>query len=142
MKRIILIVIVALVALGLGYGLVGLLSKKSTTTKTNITPAQNGVETNAAAVKDVSAILEKAQKTDSDLDGLTNQEEITAKTDPSKVDSDGDGVSDFDEVKTFLTNPLKTDSLNTGYNDSWAIQRGIITAGGVIHKDLLKKYSN
>ena len=47
---------------------------------------------------------------DSDGDGLTDAEEINIyKTDPNKADSDGDGVSDYDEVKNAFTNPLVAD---------------------------------
>ena len=42
---------------------------------------------------------------DCDNDGLTNQEEETAGTDPYNPDTDGDGVIDGTEV-TDGTNPL------------------------------------
>ena len=44
---------------------------------------------------------------DSDGDGLTDLEEINIyHTDPNKADTDGDGVSDYEEVKVAFTNPL------------------------------------
>jgi PA14 domain/Fibronectin type III domain/Bacterial TSP3 repeat len=47
---------------------------------------------------------------DSDSDGLSDYEEIyTYKTDPNKADTDGDGVSDFEEVKVAFTDPLKAE---------------------------------
>ncbi|WP_289062359.1 gliding motility-associated C-terminal domain-containing protein [uncultured Zobellia sp.] len=42
---------------------------------------------------------------DCDNDGLTNDEETTAGTDPNNPDSDGDGVLDGTEVKTDYTDP-------------------------------------
>lgn len=54
---------------------------------------------------------------DQDNDGLTNLEEYLAGTDPSKPDTDGDGLTDGVEVKTSLTNPLSKDSDRDGLTD-------------------------
>ncbi|WP_430908323.1 gliding motility-associated C-terminal domain-containing protein [Maribacter sp. 2-571] len=43
---------------------------------------------------------------DCDGDGLTNDEEVTAGTDPDNADSDGDGIDDGTEVNTDNTDPL------------------------------------
>ena len=43
---------------------------------------------------------------DCDADGLTNDEEATAGTDPSIADTDGDGINDGQEVNTDSTDPL------------------------------------
>ncbi|QCX00925.1 DUF11 domain-containing protein [Aggregatimonas sangjinii] len=43
---------------------------------------------------------------DCDNDGLTNDEEATAGTDPNVADSDGDGINDGQEVNTDGTDPL------------------------------------
>lgn len=42
---------------------------------------------------------------DFDRDGLTNLEEFPNGTDPHQPDTDGDGVSDGDEVHTDQTDP-------------------------------------
>jgi outer membrane protein OmpA-like peptidoglycan-associated protein len=47
---------------------------------------------------------------DSDGDGLTNEEEVKLGTNPYKADTDGDGISDGDEVKKYHTNPLSADT--------------------------------
>jgi hypothetical protein len=44
---------------------------------------------------------------DPDNDGLTNLEEQTLGTEPNKADSDGDGLSDGDEVKVYKTDPTR-----------------------------------
>ncbi len=44
---------------------------------------------------------------DLDGDGLTNLEEFRNGTDPNKPDTDGDGISDGDEVHTRHTDPNK-----------------------------------
>jgi hypothetical protein len=48
---------------------------------------------------------------DFDGDGLTNMEEYLLGTDPSNPDTDGDGVSDYDEVHVYGTNPLVKDAV-------------------------------
>ena len=45
-------------------------------------------------------------------------------TDPSVADSDGDGLSDGNEIYRHLTNPLSLDSDNDGINDAYEIQTG------------------
>ncbi|WOH35801.1 PQQ-binding-like beta-propeller repeat protein [Thalassotalea fonticola] len=47
---------------------------------------------------------------DLDSDGLTNLAEYTEKTAANNSDTDADLLSDFDEITTYGTNPLKIDS--------------------------------
>ena len=54
---------------------------------------------------------------DSDGDGLTDIRENEWGTDPLNKDSDGDGVSDGDEVNVYATNPLDPDSDYDGRSD-------------------------
>lgn len=42
---------------------------------------------------------------DSDNDGLPDDVEISYGTNPFKADTDGDGVSDYEEINTYHTNP-------------------------------------
>lgn len=57
-------------------------------------------------------------QTDTDGDGLSDYDEIYKyKTDPIKADSDGDGLSDYDEIFKYKTNPLKLDTDGDGYKD-------------------------
>lgn len=46
---------------------------------------------------------------DPDRDGLTNMEEYLLGTNPNNRDTDGDGISDYDEIHTYHTNPLVPD---------------------------------
>ncbi|HLX11977.1 MAG TPA: OmpA family protein, partial [Bacteroidota bacterium] len=54
---------------------------------------------------------------DSDGDGLTDDEEAILGTDPHNPDTDGDGLSDYDEVKIYHTDPLKKDTDGDGLTD-------------------------
>lgn len=55
---------------------------------------------------------------DTDGDGLTDQQEIvTYSTNPTRADSDGDGLNDYDEVVTHQSDPWDTDSDDDGYTD-------------------------
>ena len=67
--------------------------------------------TNADLAKIPVGLEKRFQDTDSDGDGLANQLEEGLKTDPFKYDTDGDGVSDGDEVLKNNTNPLGSGKL-------------------------------
>jgi len=54
---------------------------------------------------------------DSDHDGLTNKEEKALGTDPKNPDTDGDGLSDGDEVHKYHTDPLLKDTDHDGLSD-------------------------
>jgi outer membrane protein OmpA-like peptidoglycan-associated protein len=54
---------------------------------------------------------------DADRDGLLKSEEKQLGTNPDKVDTDGDGLNDGDEVNKYHTNPLKVDSDGDGLSD-------------------------
>jgi len=55
---------------------------------------------------------------DPDEDGLTNVEELDAGTDPNVADTDGDSLSDGDEVNNLGTNPISADSDGDALNDN------------------------
>ncbi len=54
---------------------------------------------------------------DNDKDGLSNDEEASAGTDENKSDTDGDGLSDFVELRQYGTNPLVKDTDGDGADD-------------------------
>ncbi len=55
---------------------------------------------------------------DTDGDGLTDGDEIFKyKSDPTKIDTDGDGLKDGDEIWRFRTDPLRADSDKDELND-------------------------
>lgn len=54
---------------------------------------------------------------DNDDDGLSNVREFELGTKPFNPDTDGDGLSDGDEVNTYGTDPLKYDTDDDGISD-------------------------
>jgi len=61
---------------------------------------------------------------DFDHDGLTNLQEFLLGTDPNNPDTDGDGLSDGDEVNIFHTNPLVADTDGDGIPDGLEVLLG------------------
>ena len=59
-----------------------------------------------------SFLSDMAQNNDRDHDGLTDAEELAAGTDPTKIDTDSDGYSDFEEQQND-SNPLVPTSVPT-----------------------------
>jgi hypothetical protein len=63
---------------------------------------------------------------DSDGDGISDyQENLFFKTDPNNRDSDGDGLSDGDEIYIYGTNPLKADTDGGGVPDGREVAHGL-----------------
>lgn len=75
-------------------------------------------------VDSTSYPTEEVVDDDTDDDGLTDEEEATYGTDPSVSDTDSDGLSDYEEVKTYATDPLDSDSDDDGYEDGTEVSEG------------------
>ena len=96
-------------------------------------------EDNLEPVEDVSP-EDVLKNIDSDGDGLSDYEEIYIyKTDPYNQDSDGDGLSDYEEVMIFGTDPLSADTDGDTYFDGQEILGGYNPlGGGIIDVSLFK----
>jgi hypothetical protein len=77
--------------------------------------------TNAVLVVDSIAL---SIDDDPDGDELTTDQEIALGTDPLKYDTDGDGLSDGDEVNIYHTNPLVADTDGDGMSDGQEVIAG------------------
>ena len=71
--------------------------------------------TQTAAANQTQAAISGQE--DPDQDGLINNEEAQVGTDPLNPDTDGDGLGDGEEVKTYGTNPLVPDTDSDGLGD-------------------------
>ncbi|MEM8858157.1 MAG: SUMF1/EgtB/PvdO family nonheme iron enzyme, partial [Chloroflexota bacterium] len=76
--------------------------------------AQAQLDVTATAISDV------------DGDGLTYQEEQDAGTDPSKSDTDEDGLTDWQELKQYRTDPTNIDTDDDLLNDGAEIEKGTL----------------
>jgi hypothetical protein len=65
--------------------------------------------------------LDYGANDDPDNDGLTNLEEQLLGTDPTNPDTDGDGLSDGDEVNKYNTDPLSKDTDGDGLEDGYEV---------------------
>lgn len=75
---------------------------------------------------------------DTDGDGLTDREEILDyHINPAEKDTDGDGIFDGDEVKKYKTHPNKPDTDGDGISDGNEIRNGTNTHSGDSDKDRL-----
>lgn len=81
---------------------------------TNVWEVQYGLDLNDAG----DAAL------DADSDGLTNLEEFNAGTHPRQSDTDGDGLSDFSELRTHGTSPINVDSDDDLMEDGYELDYG------------------
>jgi hypothetical protein len=57
-------------------------------------------------------------------DGLTNLQEFRNKTEPTNPDTDGDNLTDFEEVVSYETDPLYWDTDSDGLWDGWEVRFG------------------
>lgn len=63
-------------------------------------------------------------KPDSDGDGLTDEDEVALGTDPNNPDTDGDGLLDGEEVLTYKTDPKNPDTDFGGVKDGIEVRNG------------------
>lgn len=66
---------------------------------------------------------------DLDSDGLAYVEELEAKTDPRKADTDLDGLEDKEELRTYRSDPTKSDTDGDGFDDGTEVKNGYSPVG-------------
>ncbi len=71
----------------------------------------------------------KPSTADRDKDGLTDKEEAELGTSARAVDTDGDGLFDLEEVRTWETDPLNPDTDGDTYLDGEEVSGGYNPSG-------------
>lgn len=75
-------------------------------------------------LKDDCLVSVAAKPKDSDRDGVTDDMERYNGTNPFKVDTDGDGLNDFDEMNKYGSDPKNSDSDGDGNKDGDEVKNG------------------
>lgn len=70
-------------------------------------------------------LFESGPDGDYDGDGLTNEEEIELDTNPFMADTDYDGLTDYEEVHIYGTDPSKADTSGDGILDAVKVKLGL-----------------
>ena len=91
------------------------------TVTATIVDSNNG---SSSATATVTVVL-SAGLLDEDNDGLNNDAEVAAGTDPFNDDTDVDGLLDGDEVLNLNTNPLSSDTDADGIDDFFEVNNGL-----------------
>lgn len=82
---------------------------------------------------------------DSDLDGLSDEEEVVLKTNPALPDTDADELNDRDEVRVYGTDPVRADTDGDGFPDGVEVKNGYNPKGAgkiMNEQEDLKKLGN
>lgn len=131
------IVLVAAVAIGVGYSLWTSAKKNttalppspsSTANEQPLPPASPVTEQPAAPAVEQPA-NQPAINTDTDGDGLSDQEEKSLGTDAAKQDTDEDSLTDYEEVVLWKTNPLLPDTDGDTFLDGTEVKNGFNPLG-------------
>ena len=89
----------------------------------------DSVETNTGVFIDATNTGTDPNDEDSDGDTLSDGDEVNNyKTDPTKVDTDGDTLSDNVEISTYKTDPKIPDTNNDGLSDQVLVAAGFNAA--------------
>lgn len=120
MKKILIIILILIVIAG---GVYLIWRGRALQQSVNVgTGTSTGSQTESQAqieAKKYQDIIKELTVTDSDLDGLTNDEEKKLGTNPEKSDTDNDGLLDKDEINIYKTDPLKADTDGDGKTDGF-----------------------
>lgn len=66
---------------------------------------------------------------DLDRDGILDSEEAELGTSSEQYDTDGDGLTDYDEINVWQSDPTNPDSDGDGFSDGWEVLSGYSPTG-------------
>lgn len=104
---------------------VGVLVYKGTIKKSTAPQPASAPTINQINQQEFNDALKKATASDQDLDGLSDSEEAKYQTSVTSVDTDEDGLTDWQEIFNYKTNPLKADTDGDGSTDGYEARRGL-----------------
>ena len=118
-------IILILVLIGLNFfGKQSHKSKEKYSVITNTTNDENSEELyNTGILVDEIELTEENKSLDYDDDGLTNEEEKQYGTSMINSDSDGDGLTDYEEIHRYNSDPTKYSTSDDNISDYIKVQR-------------------
>lgn len=108
----------------LALGIVFFFVLKKDSTSQNTDP-----ESNTPEVTQVTQPVEDPFPLDKDRDGLEDSKEKELGLSNLNFDTDGDGLSDVDEIEVWKTDPKKFDSDSDSFGDGYEVINGYNPAG-------------
>ncbi len=104
------------------------------TTSDETTDIETTQEPTTTTPSSPTGIDQPPTPTDTDNDGLTDEEEVALGTSPNNPDTDGDGLNDSEEVRVWNTDPLNPDSDGDTFTDGSEVDNGYDPnqAGGIL----------
>jgi hypothetical protein len=118
----IIIIFVFLVVAGVGFLVYTKFRSSGQPNQESISSSENSAD--EIRQKEFEGAIKKASGYDQDLDGIPDSEEAKYKTSPTSSDTDGDGLTDYEEIFNFKTDPLKADTDGDGYTDGYEVRHG------------------
>ena len=128
-----IVVIVLVLGIG-GYFVYSMMMNAGDDSNVVVTPPvstdSNGTQITEPTTPEVTEPVTEPEATtpvfniDSDGDGISNEDELALGTNPNSLDSDGDGLFDGEETKIYFTNPTNPDSDGDSYLDGEEVANG------------------